>query len=124
MLEYVNPLTGGPVFPTINCQIQVLPPGFEGAPFRHSASAVALVIAGEGRTVFDDGELEWGQNDSLVIPNWCRHRQLNRSKREAAVLFVMSDAPMLAALGFYRSDARDSVAAVPAIPAIKLSAAE
>jgi len=124
MLEYVNPLTGGSVFPTINCQIQVLPPGFEGAPFRHSASSIALVIAGEGKTLFDDRELEWSQNDSLVIPNWSRHRQLNRSKRDAAVLFVMSDAPMLAALGFYRSEARDSIAAAPAMPAIKLSAAE
>jgi gentisate 1,2-dioxygenase len=124
MLEYVNPLTGGPVFPTINCQIQVLPPGFEGAPFRHTASSIALVIAGEGKTLFDDRELEWGQNDSLVIPNWCRHRQINRSRREPAILFTMSDAPILSALGFYRSESRDTAAASPAMPAFKLSAAE
>jgi 1-hydroxy-2-naphthoate dioxygenase len=124
MLEYVNPLTGGPVFPTINCQIQVLPPGFEGAPFRHTASSIGLVIAGEGRTLFDDRELEWGQHDSMVIPNWCRHRQINRSKREPAILFTMSDTPILAALGFYRSESRDSVAVSPSVPAIKLSAAE
>jgi gentisate 1,2-dioxygenase len=59
-----------------------------------------------------------------VIPNWCRHRQINRSKREPAILFTMSDTPILAALGFYRSESRDSVAVSPSVPAIKLSAAE
>jgi len=124
ILEYVNPSTGGAVLPTINCQIQVLPPGFEGERFRHTASSIALVIEGEGKTVFDDRELEWGRNDSLVIPNWCRHRQINRSKREPAILFTMSDTPILAALGFYRSESRDSAAASPSVPAFKLSAAE
>jgi gentisate 1,2-dioxygenase len=122
MFEYVNPQTGGAVLPTISCQIQILPPGFEGAPFRHSASAIAFVIEGEGKTVFEDRELEWGQNDSLVIPNWARHRQINRSKRARAILFTMTDTPILTAFDFYRSEGRESGAA--SAPAHKLSAAE
>jgi 1-hydroxy-2-naphthoate dioxygenase len=124
LLEYVNPQTGGAVLPTINCQIQILPPGFEGAPFRHTASTIAFVIEGEGRTAFDDRELEWGPNDSLVIPNWARHRQVNRSKRERAILFTMTDTPILTAFDFYRSEGRDGVAASASAPAYKLSAAE
>jgi 1-hydroxy-2-naphthoate dioxygenase len=124
VLEFVNPVTGGPVLPTINCQIQYLPPGFEGAPHRHTSSSIALVIEGEGRTVFDDRELDWSRHDSLVIPNWTRHRQINRSRREPAILFTMSDTPILSALGFYRSESEDRVAASPAAAAAKLSAAE
>ena len=122
MFEYINLQTGGAVLPTINCQIQILPPGFEGAPFRHSASAIAFVIEGEGKTVFEDRELEWGENDSLVIPNWSRHRQVNRSKRARAVLFTMTDTPILTAFGLYRSEGRARGAA--AAPAYALSAAE
>jgi 1-hydroxy-2-naphthoate dioxygenase len=124
MLEYVNPLTGGPVLPTIDCRIQVLPPGFEGEPYRHTASSVALVIAGEGRTVFDDRALDWTQHDSLAIPNWCWHRHVNGSKREPAILFRMSDTPILQAFGFYRGETRDSAAVSPAVVPFKLSAAE
>jgi 1-hydroxy-2-naphthoate dioxygenase len=124
VLEYVNPLTGASVLPTISCRIQLLPPGFEGEPFRHTASSIALVIAGEGRTALDDRELEWEQNDSLAIPNWCRHRLINRSKREPAVLFTMTDMPILTAMGFYRSETRDSAAASPSVPMFQLSAAE
>jgi 1-hydroxy-2-naphthoate dioxygenase len=124
LLAYVNPLTGGPVLPTIDCRIQVLPPGFEGEPYRHTASSVALVIAGEGRTVFDDRELAWTQHDSLAIPNWCWHRHVNGSKREPAILFSMSDTPILTAFGFYRSEGRNGAAVSPSVPPFKLSAAE
>jgi 1-hydroxy-2-naphthoate dioxygenase len=124
LFEYVNPQTGGPVLQTINCQIQILPPGFAGAPFRHTASTIAFVIEGEGKTVFDDRELEWGVNDSFVIPNWSRHRQINRSKSERVILFAMTDTPILTAFDFYRSEGREGAAVSPTARAYKLSAAE
>ncbi len=123
MFEYVNPLTGGSVLPTISCRIQVLPPGFEGEPYRHTASSIALVVAGEGRTVFGERELAWSRHDSMAIPNWCWHRHINGSKREPAILFQMSDTPILSAFGFYRAESRAGATAASAAP-IKLSAAE
>jgi gentisate 1,2-dioxygenase len=112
------------VLPSIGCRIQYLPPGFEGEPYRHTSSSIAFVIEGEGRTVVGEREIEWGKHDTLAMPNWTWHRQINRSKREPAILFVMTDTPILAAFGFYREETADRVNVSPALPAFKLSAAE
>lgn len=124
VLQYVNPLTGGSVLPTIDCQVQYLPPGFAGKPHRQTASAITLVVEGEGRTAFGEREIDWSQHDVLAIPNWSWHRHVNRSKTEPAILFTMNDTPILSAFGFYREESEDSAAASPAQPALKLSAAE
>jgi gentisate 1,2-dioxygenase len=123
VLEYINPLTGGPALPTIKCQIQVLPPGFEGKLHRSTASSIAFVVEGEGRTVFADKEIAWGKHDSVAIPNWTWHRHVNRS-RENAILFTLSDSPILTALGFYREETENGEAMSSLPAASKLSAAE
>ena len=69
-------------------------------------------------------EIQWAKHDTLAIPNWTWHRQINRSKREPAILFVMTDTPILSAFGFYRAETEDRVDVSPALPAFKLSAAE
>ncbi len=124
VFEFVNPLTNAAVLPSIGCQIQYLPPGFEGEPYRHTSSSIAFVIEGEGRMAFGEREIPWAKHDTLAIPNWTWHRQLNRSKREPAILFVMTDTPILCAFGFYREETRDRVNVSPALPASRLSAAE
>lgn len=123
LLEYINPTTGGPCLPTIKCQVQVLPPGFTGRLHRSTASSIAFVIQGEGRTMFADKEIDWGKHDTVAIPNWSWHRHVNPG-RERAVLFTMTDSPILTTLGFYRAETEDSAEALPpAQPAAKLSAA-
>src|SRR5437870_1012156 len=82
VFDYVNPLTGGAVLPTIACQIHYLPPGFEGRPHRRTSSSIAFVIEGEGRTVFHDCEVVWRGYDSLALPNWSWQRLINSSRRE------------------------------------------
>lgn len=124
ILDYVNPRNGGPVLHTINCQIQYLPPGFEGRRRRRTSSSVVFVVEGEGRAVFGDRELDWGKHDSMAIPNWAWHRLINRSQKEPAILFSISDAPILTTFGLYREESEDGVAVSPAAPAFKLSAAE
>jgi gentisate 1,2-dioxygenase len=107
-LEYVNPLTGGPVLPTIGCWIQMLPPGFEGRRHRRTSSAVCFVVGGEGATEFDDVRLDWGVHDTFALPNWTWHRHLNRSATEAAYLFSVTDIPVLSAFGLYREEPENS----------------
>lgn len=122
LLEYVNPQNGGPCLPTMKCQIQVLPPGFTGRLHRSTASSIAFVIQGEGRTMFADKEVDWGNHDTVAIPNWSWHRHINPG-RQPAYLFTMTDSPILTALGFYRAETEDSAEALPpAVPAAKLSA--
>jgi 1-hydroxy-2-naphthoate dioxygenase len=124
VFEFVNPATNGAVLPTIGCQIQNLPPGFEGEPYRHTSSSIAFVIEGEGCMAVGEREIQWAKHDTLAIPNWTWHRQINRSKREPAILFVMTDTPILAAFGLYREEAEDRVNVSPAPSRFKLSAAE
>ncbi len=121
-LEYVNPLTNGPCLPTIKCQVQLLPPGFSGKLHRTTASSIAFAIQGEGRTIFADKEITWGKHDTVAIPNWSWHRHVNNSSREPAILFTLSDSPILTTLGFNREETEDNTDALPQ-PA-KLSAAE
>ena len=101
-LDLVDPITRGSVLPTINVSAHLLPPGYRGKPVRRSASSISFVIQGEGTTVVDDAEISWQRHDTLVIPNWTWQRIINRSSSEPAVLFTLSDAPILHKFGLFR----------------------
>jgi len=103
-VDYLDAQTGGPVLRTIGAAIQALPAGFKGAPHRHSSSTVHLVIRGAGRTEVEGKELEWRARDCFVIPAWASHAHMNDSSSEEALLFSVTDAPALEALGLHRQD--------------------
>jgi len=115
LLEYVNPMTGGPTLPTMSCRIQLLRPGFVSQSHRHTSSAVYFVVRGSGTTVVDDNELRWSERDIFVVPNWSRHHHVNGSAE--AVLFSVTDDAVLEALGLLRSDPAEALAEPPAVPA-------
>jgi gentisate 1,2-dioxygenase len=124
LLEYVNPVTGGPALPTMKCQIQVLPPGFNGKQYRTTASSIAFVIQGKGRTIVGDKEVAWAKHDTVAIPNWSWYRHVNETDGDA-ILFTMTDSPILSALGFFREETEDNADAMFSVtPPAKLSAAE
>ena len=116
VIDYVNPLNGGPVLATIHVAAQVLPPGFEGKFHRETASNMSLVARGEGRTIFADGEMDWETHDCLVTPNWTWRRHVNRSKKEPAILINLSDSPILSAFGFHRLEDESSFRAPSSRP--------
>jgi 1-hydroxy-2-naphthoate dioxygenase len=103
-LDYVNPITGGSTLPTIACRIHWLPPGFEGKAHRRTASAVFFAVEGQGTAVIENKELHWGRHDTVAVPNWSWLRLSNRSRTEPAILFSMSDAPILRTFGLYREE--------------------
>lgn len=103
-LAYTHAATGGPVLRTIGAAATALPPGFAGAPHRHSSSAVYLVIRGAGRTEVAGTALSWGARDVFVVPAWARHAHFNASRDEDALLFSVTDAPALEALGLHHID--------------------
>jgi gentisate 1,2-dioxygenase len=103
LLEYVNPVTGGPTLPTFACSIGMLRAGFDGATHRHASAAIYHVVEGRGVTVCDGVELHWGPHDSFVVPSWAPHRHVNASADDA-ILFSATDRPLLAALGLYREE--------------------
>ncbi|PYJ69594.1 MAG: cupin, partial [Verrucomicrobia bacterium] len=48
--------------------------------------------------------LRWSKGDGFVVPNWCPHRHRNLV-RDDALLFSVSDAPLLKAAQLYREEA-------------------
>lgn len=100
LLEYVNPITSGPTLPTMSCRAQLLRPDERTLAHRDTSSTVYFVVSGEGSTVIDGVDFSWGPRDVFVVPTWAWHEHRNGSGD--ALLFSITDQPVLAALGMYR----------------------
>ena len=102
-LEYTNARTGGPVLPTIGCRVQLLRKGEKLKARRVTGSSVFCVRQGRGRSVIDGKAFDWEKGDIVAIPSWALH-QHSCSATGDAILFSITDRPVLEALGFYRED--------------------
>ncbi len=109
LLEYTNPLTGGPTMPTIGCGIQQLAPGSTTKSHRHTSSTIYHVVQGEGVTTVGEkkgigNDFTWGPKDCLFVPSWHWHQFKNMSKKEPAIIFSVTDRPVLESLGLFREE--------------------
>lgn len=102
ILEYVNPLTGGPSLPTMDSFLQRLKPGRKTRTHQHSSSAVYLAVKGHGQTTIDGKAYRWAPGDVFALPLWAAHCHENLSASEDAILFSFTDAPVMKALHWYR----------------------
>jgi gentisate 1,2-dioxygenase len=86
--RYVNPLTGGPVMPFLDCTLIRLEAGTPTARFRTSAHAVCAVVSGSGVTRVGPDSVAWRENDVFTLPQetWITH-----DAPETAYLFCVSD---------------------------------
>ena len=98
-LEYVNPTTGASVLPTLGCAVHRVRAGRATRPVRRSGNAVYVVYRGTGSSVIDGQRFDWGPGDMFAVPSWC---PVEHEAAEQADLFVLTDAPVLRALGIYR----------------------
>ena len=105
MVEYRNPLTGGPVLPTLGASMQALEPGEETRAHRHTPSVAYYVYRGEGSTAIEGTWYDWSEGDVLVLPPWRWHQHRNRSNTQQAVLFAITDEPLVQSMGLYREEA-------------------
>lgn len=103
VLHFADPLTGGPTLMTLDCEMQLLRPHWSGKPHRHTHATIYHVVEGEGASTVGDKRIEWGPGDTFVVPIWARHAHENQSAKPA-VLFSISDKPVMKALGFDRED--------------------
>jgi len=109
LLEYAHPLTGGATMPTIGCWVQQLPPGATTKSHRHTSSTIYHVVQGEGVTTVGDkksagDDLTWGPKDCFFVPSWKWHQFKNTSKKEPAIIFSVTDRPILESLGLLREE--------------------
>jgi len=102
-LEYTHAQTGGPVLPTIGCRVQLIRKGEKLKARRVTGSSVFCVRQGKGRSVIDGQAFDWEKGDIVAIPSWALHQHAC-SGNEDAILFSITDRPVLEALGFYRED--------------------
>ncbi len=103
LLEYRNPLTGGPTMTTMQCAVQLLSAQEETDAHRHTSTVMYHAFRGSGTTEVGEQRFDWQQGDTFVVPLWHAHRHRNASSDEA-ILFSISDAPALKALDLYREE--------------------
>ena len=87
-VRYVNPTTGGPVMPLMDCYLTEVDKGTETVRFRTTANSVFYVCEGRGTTRVGEDTLTWDAKDVFSVPhgNWVTHRA-----DETATLFVVTD---------------------------------
>ena len=101
-MRYSNPVTGGYPMATIAAFIQLLPRGFQTAPYRSTDATIFVAVEGRGRTrIGADFVVEWGPRDIFVVPSW---KPVVHEASDEAVLFSFSDRPVQEALQLFRED--------------------
>lgn len=107
MLEYKNPLNGGHTFMTMTCHLQMLLPGHKTRFQRHTGTTLYHTVQGQGVTVVerdDPIELTWNEHDSFNLPSWRWYQHQNRSRTDPAILFSVTDRPLLEMTGLDREE--------------------
>lgn len=110
-VDFVNPANGASAFPTLAYSAQLLRPGEATRWKRETASRFYIVLAGSGTTEIAGQCFDWQENDLFVVPNFLWRRHINRGPR-GAVIYAVSDRPLLEKIGQYRAQGRDADDAV------------
>lgn len=106
IVEYVDPTSGKSVMPNMSFRAQLLRPGEKTLPFRTTTSSLYCVLEGSGTTIIGDKTLEWEKNDVFVVPNWMWREHRNNSSTEDAVLYSVTDEPLIERAGLIRTQAK------------------
>jgi gentisate 1,2-dioxygenase len=96
---YKNPLTGGPVMPTMGAQLELIKGSTN--PKRNTGSSIFQVASGHGWSEIGGQRFEWEEKDIFVVPSWAQYRHGAGSE---AVLFSFNDFPAMRALSLYREE--------------------
>jgi gentisate 1,2-dioxygenase len=91
---------GSPALPTLALHMERILPGQKSESMQSTASQIFAVASGSGKTIIEDNEFQWSTGDVIAIPSW--HRFWSSADTEA-VLFSVSDQPVLEKLGFLRT---------------------
>src|SRR5262249_31267716 len=104
-LAFVNPVNGGPGVSTLSYAAQLLRGGRGERLKRETASTMYVVIEGRGATEIAGNRFAWERNDIFVVPNFLWQRHTNTGSDDA-VLYAVSDAPLMEKIGQYRAQGR------------------
>lgn len=102
-IKFTNPIDGNPVFSTLGYNAQLLRPNEKTLPCRQTASTLYCCIDGHGYTEVGGQRLEWRKNDIFLVPNHLWRHHVNLEKSTNAILYSVTDAPLLKKIGHFRS---------------------
>jgi gentisate 1,2-dioxygenase len=87
-VRYVNPVTGGPVMPLLDCYLTQIDKGSETVRYRTTSNAVCFVCEGRGASRVGEDAVTWEAKDVFSLPhgNWITHKA-----DETATLFIVTD---------------------------------
>jgi gentisate 1,2-dioxygenase len=105
ILDFVNPVTGQPVFTTLNYSAKLLRPGEETLAKRETCNSFSVVLEGQGYTEVGGQRFDWEPNDIVVIPNFLWRRHVNTGSSDA-VIYTTSDAALMKNIGQYRAQGK------------------
>ncbi len=105
VMDFVNPVTGRPVFTTLNYSAQLLRPSEETLAKRETCNTFSVVLEGQGFTEVGGQRFDWEPNDIVVIPNFLWRRHVNTGKTDA-VIYTVSDAALMKNIGQYRAQGK------------------
>jgi gentisate 1,2-dioxygenase len=98
LIEYIDPLTGGPVYRTMTFFMQMLRPRERTLPIKQSSSLLVAPFEGRGHALVDGKRFELARFDTLAIQGGLWTEYVNDDS-SPLILFVASDEPALAAFG-------------------------
>ena len=101
VLMLVNPAFDGKPYTTTNlfAGIQILEPGENAPPHRHTPSAMRFILeGGGGATIVDGQRCDMLPGDLILTPNWAWHEHVNDSDRRVVWLDAL-DMPLANDLG-------------------------
>jgi len=87
-VRYINPITGGPTMPLMDCYLIQIDKGTETVRFRTTSNAVCLVCEGRGTSRVGEDTINWETHDVFSLPhgNWITHKA-----DETSTLFLVTD---------------------------------
>jgi gentisate 1,2-dioxygenase len=102
LLEYVNPRTSGPTFPSMGTALRLIPGKSRLRPKHRTENIVFITFEGAVTFHLPDGRtLQTEPFDVTALPSWIPY-SIENTEREPAVLFSNTDRPLFEKLGFYR----------------------
>lgn len=101
-LRYTNPVTGGPVMPTLDCYALRLRQGAQTRAWRSTHNAIAVVARGSGTSRVGSTEIAWEQGDVFTLPHW--HWVSHCAHDSGSQLFLMTDRALAEFMGTLRTE--------------------
>ncbi len=101
-VRYVNPTDGGPVMPTIDCYAERFEVGMPTQVSRSTATAIAIVIEGEGSSRVGCSQFSWKKNDIFTLPRWQWTEHTATSG--PASIFLMTDRAFVSRIAHLREE--------------------